>query len=387
MKTLNRSSLVMIAALAAMAGSAYGQQPPDVVTSDGQGNTAMGTDALFSLTPSPPYGVYNTASGYEALYNNTTGAFNTASGFQALYGNTTGNYNTASGYEALKSNTGSYNTASGYYALTSNTTGSNNTAFGFAALANATSGGNTATGDSALFSDTLGGANTASGSNALVLNTTGSNNTASGVDTLHSNTTGYDNTAAGFQALYSNTTGINNIAEGNHAGYYITANNNIDIGNVGAAADTGIIRIGVSGTQKATFIAGILGNSVTGHAVMISPTGQLGVKVSSERYKTAIAPMGSDTAKLGQLRPVSFHLKTEPKGALQYGLIAEEVAKVYPDLVIRDQKGRIDGVRYDELAPMLLNEMQKRNAAQDAEIRDLKQQMVVMSAALDKLQR
>ena len=98
--------------------------------------------------------------------------------------------------------------------------------------------------------------------------------------------------------------------------------------------------------------------------------------VSSERFKTAIAPMGTNTEKLEQLRPVTFHLKTDPQGALQYGLIAEEVAQVYPELVIRDESGRIDGVRYDELAPMLLNEMQKRNASQDAEIRDLKQQQL-----------
>jgi hypothetical protein len=107
----------------------------------------------------------------------------------------------------------------------------------------------------------------------------------------------------------------------------------------------------------------------------VTATGRLGVLASSERYKTAIAPMGSNTTKLERLRPVTFHLKTDPKGALQYGLIAEEVAKVYPELVIRNESGWIDGVRYDELAPMLLNEMQTRNAAQDVEIRELKQQM------------
>jgi hypothetical protein len=129
---------------------------------------------------------------------------------------------------------------------------------------------------------------------------------------------------------------------------------------------------------KATYIAGIYSTSMTGHEVMISSTGQLGVKVSSERYKTAIAAMGFNSAKLGQLRPVTYHLKTDPKGALQYGLIAEAVAKVYPELVIRDGTGRIDGVRYDELAPMLLNEAQRQQltiAAQAAEIRELKQQM------------
>ena len=118
--------------------------------------------------------------------------------------------------------------------------------------------------------------------------------------------------------------------------------------------------------------------------------------MSSERFKTAIAPMGASTAKLGKLRPVTFHLKTDPHGSLQYGLIAEEVATVYPELVIRDQNGRIDGVRYDELAPMLLNEVQQqqaKNSAQDAKIRDLEQQVAKLAilnratqVALRKLQ-
>jgi hypothetical protein len=161
---------------------------------------------------------------------------------------------------------------------------------------------------------------------------------------------------------------------------------------VGVAGEGGVIRIGTTATQKATYIAGIYSTSVSGNAVMVSSMGQLGVAVSSERFKTAIALMGSTSGKLQQLRPVTFHLKTDPKGALQYGLIAEEVAKVYPELVIRGEKGRIDGVRYDELAPMLLNEVQK----QAAEIRDLKQQqkavgemqkqLADMHAALVKLQ-
>jgi phage shock protein A len=128
---------------------------------------------------------------------------------------------------------------------------------------------------------------------------------------------------------------------------------------------------------------------LTGSEVVITSTGELGVHVSSERFKTAIAPMGSTTAKLGQLRPVTFKLKSDAIGARQYGLIAEEVAKVYPELVIRDESGRIDGVRYDELAPMLLNELQKQQqkiAAQDAELGQLKQQLAVMQAVLVKLQ-
>jgi hypothetical protein len=153
------------------------------------------------------------------------------------------------------------------------------------------------------------------------------------------------------------------------------------------AAESGTIRIGAA--QTVTYIAGISGTPVTGSAVIVSSTGQLGVTVSSERFKTAIAPMGSDTAKLGQLRPVSFKLKSDATGTRQYGLIAEEVAKVYPELVIRNVSGRIDGVRYDELAPMLLNETQQ----QAAETRDLKLQVAELKAlnqatqvALRKLQ-
>jgi Chaperone of endosialidase len=126
---------------------------------------------------------------------------------------------------------------------------------------------------------------------------------------------------------------------------------------------------------------------VTGAAVYVTSSGQLGVLASSERYKTAIVPMGAGTEKLSELKPVSFHLKTEPNGAVQYGLIAEEVAQVYPELVIRDAAGKIQGVRYDELAPMLLNEVQKQAAeiqqlkqqqkqlATQAEVNDLKQQL------------
>jgi hypothetical protein len=223
----------------------------------------------------------------------------------------------------------------------------------------------------------------------LHFNSSGAQNSASGVNALYENRTGNYNTASGTDALFSNTSGSSNIAEGYKAGYSLTTgSNNIDIGNSGVAAESGTIRIGTTSTHTAAYIAGIYGTSVTGSAVVVSSTGQLGVTVSSERFKTAIAPMGSATSKLQELRPVTFRLKTAPKGALQYGLIAEEVAKVYPDLVIRDERGRIDGVRYDELAPMLLNEMQKRDAAQaekngrqekriaaqDAEIRALKLQ-------------
>ena len=410
---MKSANLALIGALA-LAGTAYAQVPSTNDTSDSNSNTGMGTGALGGPTPVNLTGAANTASGVQALYNNTTGNDNTALGVWALYNNTTGNANTASGFQALFSNTtGFRNTASGANALHSNTTGAANTASGVQALYyNTTGNDNTASGVQALYYNTTGNYNTASGIFALYYNTTGNYNTASGVFALQNNTTGYYNTASGYQALdanrtgggntasgldalYHNTSGHYNIAEGYKAGSNLTTGSyNIDIGNEGVPGDNNTIKIGTQGTQAATYIAGIYNVPLTGNAVVVTSTGQLGVTaVSSERFKTAITPMGSNSAKLEQLRPVTFKLKSDAKGTRQYGLIAEEVAKVYPELVIRDEKGRIDGVRYDELAPMLLNEMQKKNAAQDAEMRDLKQQVAELKAlnqatqvALRKLQ-
>ena len=377
MQILNRSSLVFIIALVAIVGSAYGQQPPDVVVSDGLRNTAMGTDALISLSPDtcgegpPTCDFGNTASGYKALYSNQSGAANTAVGAQALYSNSftdlpgtllqlSGNANTAVGYQALYSNIAGYgNTAVGNQALYSNT-------------------------DVAIEANLLiGNFNTAVGTHALYANTRGEINTATGAGALASNTTGSNNVAFGRSALKANTTGSNNIGQGFAAGSSLTTgSNNIDIGNAGIAAESGIIRIGTKSTQTATYVAGIYDVPIIGNAVVVTSTGQLGVLTSSERFKTAIAPMSSNSEKLQQLRPVTFHLKTDPDGTLQYGLIAEEVAKVYPELVIRDETGRIDGVRYDELAPMLLNEVQK----QAVQLRDVERQLGAMQAAFAKLQ-
>ena len=380
MKSLYESLLLTLGVLA-LAETAYAQVPStnDTSTTDGNFNTGSGTGALGGPTTSTT-GTQNSAFGFQALLVNASGSYNTASGFQALYSSTTGSFNTASGVAALHSNTtGSFNTACGYGALYSNTTSNENTASGYGALFNST-----------------GGHNTASGYSALLSNTTGGNNTASGVNALQSNTTGNFNVAEGSQAGNHLTTGGNNIAVGFQAGLNLTTgSNNIDIGNVGVAGESNLIRIGTKGTHKAAVIAGISTTQVTGSAVYVTNTGRLGVLASSERYKIAIASMGSNTAKLGQLRAVTFHLKTDPKGALQYGLIAEEVAKVYPELVIRGDKGRIEGVRYDELAPMLLNEVQQqateirelkdqqKQLATQAEVRELKQQL---QAALLKLQ-
>src|SRR5580658_8558294 len=205
---------------------------------------------------------------------------------------------------------------------------------------NRTGRDNTAHGTDAHYSIPIGHYNIANGDLAVHISNGSLQNSASAVQALYGNKTGNYNTASGTDALYANTTGSTNIAAGYKAGYNLTTgSNNIDIGNLGVAAESNTIRIGTTATQTATYIAGIYGTSVSGSAVVVSSTGQLGITVSSERFKTTIAPMGSNTAKLGQLRPVTFHLKTDPKCVLQYGLIAEEVAKVYPELVIRKEKG------------------------------------------------
>ena len=162
------------------------------------------------------------------------------------------------------------------------------------------------------------------------------------------------------RTMHFDVGGEENLALGNSAGYNVTGSFNIDIGSAGTSSDNHVIRIGTPGTQTAAYIAGISTTRLTGAAVYVDSQGQLGVLASSERYKTAITTMSDNSAKLDALRPVTFHLKNEPRGALQYGLIAEEVDKVYPELVIRDETGKIQGVRYDELAPILLRETQQQ---------------------------
>ena len=291
------------------------------------GNTAEGNNALFSLTT----GINNTAIGGSALYYNTTGNHNTATGNQALYSNTTGNNNTATGAFALSSNQG----------------GSNNTANGYSALSSNQSGGN----------------NTADGEYALFYNTTGNNNTASGFETLNNNTTGSNNIALGFQAGFNRTTG----------------SNNIDIGNKGAAGKSNVIRIGTNGTQKNAYIAGISGVTVAGGVgVIIDTDGHLGTIVSSARFKDGIKPMDKASEAILALKPVTFRYKKEldPDGIPQFGLVAEQVEKVNPDLVARDDQGNAYTVRYEAVNAMLLNEFLKEHRKveeQGATIAQLKQ--------------
>jgi hypothetical protein len=244
-------------------------------------------------------------------------------------------------------------------ALYNNTGGTNNTASGF----------------NSLFANTSGSLNTATGVQALLKNTTGQFNTAVGVNDQASNTTGQRNTSLGVGALFTNTTGTNNIAVGVNAAYNPAAgSNNIEIGNVGVAADTNMIRLGTQGTQTKTFIAGIAGSAVTGSDVVVNGNGQLGVVVSSARYKRDINDMGTSTAGLMRLRPVTFRYKGDPEATKQYGLVAEEVEQVYPELVVHDDAGKVESVRYSMLTSMLLNELQKQTKKNEQQTEELREQ-------------
>ena len=328
----------------------------------GISNTAVGLNALKANTT----GEANTANGARALASNTIGHDNTANGVQALYKNTTGNYNIAIGSDALHDNiTGRGNTAVGFQTLSNNTGASWNTANGFQALLKNTTGDlNTAIGGEALFSNTTGDRNTALGFQALRQNTTGDLNTAIGEVALQNNTIGSSNSAFGEHALFLNTTGTFNIALGVGAGRNLTTgSHNIDIGNAGVAGESGTIRIG-NANQTNTYITGISGATVAGGVTVIADAqGHLGTIVSSERFKDQIKAMDKASETIFALKPVTFRYKHEldSEGIPQFGLVAEEVAKVSPDLVARDAKGEIYTVRYEAVNAMLLNEFLKEH--------------------------
>jgi len=329
--------------------------------------------ACFALSPTaravdpPPDGGYpgdNTAEGTDALFSLTGGTENTALGADALYYNAGGTGNTAVGHSTLLSNTsGNDNTAIGVLALFSNTLGSHNTA----------------SGDFALYSNTSGDDNTADGHFALFHNFTGPRNTATGHGALYGNTTGEANTASGFNALLHNTAGSGNIALGASAGTNLrTGNKNIDIGNAGVTDESNTIRIGNVANQSATFIAGISGATVAGGVgVIVDSSGHLGTVVSSERFKDEIQPMDKASEAILALKPVTFRYKEEldPDGIPQFGLVAEQVEKVNPDLVVRDEEGKVNTVRYEAVNAMLLNEfLKERRTVQDLKSAAAKQE-------------
>jgi Chaperone of endosialidase len=351
----------------------------------GSFNTAIGAGTLFANTADA-----NTATGAGALLNNTTGANNTASGVFALFDNTTGGSNTATGLAALGDNTtGSFNTANGANALLTNTTGGNNTAIGYQALqSNTTANGNTATGFQALLNNATGGFNTAIGTTALISNTTGFGNVAVGFQTLQTNTIGGSNTAIGATALQS-TTGGGNTAIGNGALFKnSTGDSNTALGisagsNITTA--TNVICIGSDGANvnSSCFIGNIRGVTTANTdaiPVLIDSTGQLGTVSSSHRYKTNIQAMDEVSQAILDLKPVIFHYKSDATKAAQFGLIAEEVAEVNPDLVVHDKNGEIYTVRYEVVNAMLLNEFLKEHRKiqeQEATIAQLRKDLQV----------
>jgi hypothetical protein len=339
-------------------------------------NTGTGFEALNHLTA----GNQNTATGLRALFSDTNGGFNTATGVYSLFSNTSGFFNSATGAYSLAHNTdGIQNTANGYSALYFNT-GDANTATGFGALYHNTTGfSNTANGYLALFSNTIGDSNTAVGQAALYYDTIGGFNTGIGYFALLSNTTLGANTAVGAYAL-ENATGFGNTALGAYAGSSLTAgHNNIDIGYsvFGVAGESDTIRIGNSNIS-ATYINGISGQTAAlGAAVFVASNGKLGTLTSSARFKEGIKPMDKASEALLALKPVTFRYKKEidPACTSQFGLVAEEVEKVNPDLVVRDKEGKPYSVRYDQVNAMMLNEFLKEHKkveAQQATIAELK---------------
>jgi hypothetical protein len=285
-------------------------------------------------------GSFNTAVGENALVFNTSGSMNMALGQGALANNLIGNFNTAMGFQALNANTASGNVGVGFQALRANTTADGNTAVGFQALAS-----NTAIN------------NTAMGAGALVLSAAGQNNTAVGFNALGSEVTGSSNVAVGSGALANAIHGFN-IAVGADAGFAVTT-------------AIGVIAIGSSGDNVpgSCFIGNIRGvttNVANAIPVLIDSHGQLGTASSSQRFKKDIKPMQGTSNSILDLKPVTFHYRSDKSSTPQFGLIAEEVAKVNPDLVVRDENGEIYTVRYDAVNAMLLNEFLKEHRKVEA---------------------
>jgi hypothetical protein len=252
-------------------------------------------------------------------------------------------------------------------------------------------GENTAEGTNALLSRTTGIWNTANGFEALKKDTTGAGNTAIGFHTLFNNTVGKNNTAVGPQALLNNVGGDNNIAVGSFTGVYVRGSNNIDIGNPGTSADTNTMRIGSQGVHMETFLAGIHGtilpNNGTLQPVFVNDMGKLGTVLSpppsSARFKDEIKPMGNASESILAFKPVTFRYKKniDPLGVPQFGLVAEEVAKVNPDLVTRDEKGQLYTVRYDAVNAMVLNEFLKEHR----KVEQLEKQIESLTTGLQKV--
>jgi hypothetical protein len=326
-------------------------------------------------TPDPgPLPISNTADGQNALASLTTGIYNSAFGIYSLLSLTDGNFCTGVGAGTLLVNTANENTATGAGALLSNTTGSQNTADETFAL----------------FNNTEGVQDTATGDQALISNTTGFDNTASGFIALQNNADGTSNTAVGAAALRDNISGSNNQAFGRGALRFGTGSNNIGIGlEAGSNMTTAdnVISIGPPGdgtaftTSDRCFIGNIRGVTVgsgDGINVIVASDGQLGTSNSSRRFKKDIKPMDQASEAILALKPVTFHYKNQDtkkaENTPQFGLIAEDVADVNSDLVVRDADGKPFTVRYDAVNAMLLNEFLKEHRRGDEQDHKLQEQ-------------
>jgi trimeric autotransporter adhesin len=340
----------------------------------GAHNTAVGGQALLNNN-----GSFNTAVGENALVHNTTGGMNMALGQGALANNKTGSFNTAMGFQSLNANTVSNNTAVGYQALRFNTVGDSNTAVGFQALFSNTEGDvNIAVGRGALSSNTIGNSNTAVGVSALPDNISGIENTAVGGAALFSNVDGSHNIAVGQAALSNNTSGSNNIAVGEFAGLAVTTSHNV-------------ISIGVQGQDisNSCFIGNIFNAMApSGSAVFIDANNRLGTITSSKRFKEDIKPIGKSSEALLELKPVTFRYKKEidPAARSQFGLVAEEVEKVNPDLVVRDKEGKPYSVRYDQINAMLLNEFLKAHRQIEEQQKEIEALRTLIQKVSDKVE-
>jgi Chaperone of endosialidase len=310
-----------------------------------------------AVSPAPDGGYPggNTAEGQNALLSLTSGMYNTAVGLFSLLSNQEGQFNTGLGAGTLLANTGQQNTATGAGALLTNTTGVKNTANGtFALFGNIDGNSNTASGVGALFNNSSGFDNTANGYNALLSNTTAGDNTAVGTTALFSNTTGEFNTAVGAQSLRDDVIGDSNTAIGDSAGFNITGSGNVCIG-------AGVN--GFAGENNITRIRNVYESVATERAVYVTSDNRIGTLSSSRRYKEQIKPMENASETIHALRPVTFRYKKEVDAtrSLSFGLIAEEVAKVNPDLVTPDREGKPQTVRYEAINAMLLNEFLKEH--------------------------
>ena len=369
---------VFLAGITAMSPAAPNQA---VLVDSVTGQLGSADVSSFGVVSTDPE---NTAVGDQALQNNDSGGYNDAVGAFALFSNIDGSFNNAFGDSALYSNIhASENTAIGDFALQNNdSTGNGKAQF------------NTAVGAQALFTNTDGNSNNAVGFYALGFNTIGGFNQAVGVSALGNNVTGGANTGIGDSALSQNVSGSYNTVIGYFAGASVEGNDNIYIGATsadGVTSESSTIRIGDPAFVTACYVAGISGQLASGGAqVFVTGNGKLGTLTSSARFKDDIKPMANASESILGLNPVTFRYKAEidPEGIPQFGLLAEDVEGVNPNLVVRDDKGKPYTVRYEAVNAMLLNEFLKehrRNEQQEAIITRLEKQVAALAERLEKV--